>query len=150
MRSDGFRFANWSFLRSVWRNKRIPSSYGIGVYEGYSPNQQVAFIHACTLVETKLTVNIVTIVHTSQNMWIPSTNVCMNCHKALRRARELVRRLLRFTLQLVWPATGTYIDGEGNNGHSLPQDSFEGEPIKWNKVLIFQIMCSSATSSTLL
>ena len=32
------------------------------------------------------------------------------------------------------PETGTYLDGQGNNGHAAPQSSYAGEPIKWNKV----------------
>ena len=68
MEKHGFRFANWSFLRSVWRNKRIPSLMGIGVYEGYSPNQPVAFIHSVHACENEVDCKYVTIVHTSQNM----------------------------------------------------------------------------------
>ena len=110
---------------------------GIGVYEGYSPNQPVAFIHSVHACENEVDCKYCHhSAYESKHAGIPSTNVCMNCHKAIKKGKRTGEEEIAKIYAAIGfdPATGTYIDGEGNNGHSLPQDSFEGEPIKWNKV----------------
>jgi len=109
----------------------------IGVYEGYSPEQPIKFIHSVHACENEVDCNYChSSANDSKHAGIPSTNVCMNCHKAIKKGKingeeEIAKIYAAIGFD---PATSTYIDGEGNNGHSLPQDSYNGEPIKWNKV----------------
>jgi hypothetical protein len=109
----------------------------IGVYEGYSPNQPVDFIHSVHACENEIDCNYChSSANDSRHAGIPSTNVCMNCHKAVKKGKRTGEEEIAKIYAAIGfdPATGTYIDGEGNNGHSIPQNSYEGDPIKWNKV----------------
>ena len=109
----------------------------IGVYEGYSPEQPIKFIHSVHACENEIDCNYChSSANDSRHAGIPSTNVCMNCHKAIKKGKITGEEEIAKIYAAIGfdPATSTYIDGEGNNGHSLPQDSYNGEPIKWNKV----------------
>ena len=109
----------------------------IGVYEGYSPEQPIKFIHSVHACENEIDCNYChSSANDSRHAGIPSTNVCMNCHKAVKKGKTTGEEEIAKIYAAIGfdPATGTYLDGKGNNGHSLPQDSYNGEPIKWNKV----------------
>ena len=109
----------------------------IGVYEGYSPSQPIDFIHSVHSCENEIDCNYChSSANDSKHAGIPSTNVCMNCHKAVKKGTRTGEDEIAKIYAAIGfdPATGTYIDGDGNNGHSIPQNSYEGEPIKWNKV----------------
>ena len=60
----------------------------------------------------------------------------MNCHKAIKKGKRTgTEEIEKIYAAIGFDATtGTYLDGDGNNGKALPQDSYNGEPIKWNKV----------------
>lgn len=110
---------------------------GIGIYDGYSPEQPVAFIHSVHACENEIDCKYChNSAYDSKHAGIPTTNVCMNCHKAVKKGKRTGEEEIAKIYSAIGfdPATGTYLDGEGNNGHSLPQSSFEGEPLKWNKV----------------
>jgi len=109
----------------------------IGIYTNYSPDQPIAFIHSVHVCENEIDCKYChSSAYDSKHAGIPSTNVCMNCHKAVKKGK----RTGTTEIEKIYAAigfdskTGTYIDGEGNNGNALPQDSYDGEPIKWNKV----------------
>lgn len=110
---------------------------GIGVYEGYSPSQPIDFIHSVHACENEVDCKYCHhSAYNSKHAGIPSTNVCMNCHKAIKKGKisgegEIAKIYAAIGFD---PATGTYIDGEGNNGYTIPQNSYKGEPVKWNKV----------------
>ena len=110
---------------------------GIGVYEGYSPSQPIDFIHSVHACENEVDCKYCHhSAYNSKHAGIPSTNVCMNCHKAIKKGKisgedEISKIYAAIGFD---PATGTYIDGDGNNGYTIPQNSYEGEPVKWNKV----------------
>ena len=109
----------------------------IGVYEGYSPEQPIKFIHSVHACENEIDCNYChSSANDSRHAGIPSTNVCMNCHKAIKKGKITGEEEIAKIYAAIGfdPATSTYMDGEGNNGYSLPQDSYNGEPIKWNKV----------------
>jgi mono/diheme cytochrome c family protein len=110
---------------------------GIGVYEGYSPDQPIKFIHSVHVCENEIDCKYChNSAYDSKHAGIPSTNVCMNCHKAVKKGKRTGEEEIAKIYDAIGfdPATGTYMDGEGNNGHPLPQLSYEAEPIKWNKV----------------
>ena len=125
------------FFTAFGVTKGYQALMDIGVYEGYSPNQPVDFIHSVHACENEIDCNYChSLANNSRHAGIPSTNVCMNCHKAVKKGKITGEEEIAKIYSAIGfdPATGTYIDGEGNNGYSIPQNSYEGEPIKWNKV----------------
>lgn len=93
----------------------------IGVYEGYQPEQPIAYSH-----EThagKLEIECV-YCHTgalqSRTAMIPSANVCMNCHKAISEGPKTGTE----EIQKIYDAIGW--DGSAYTG--------ETDPIEWVKV----------------
>jgi hypothetical protein len=58
---------------------------GIGVYEGYQPEQPIKFSHKIHAGENKINCQYChTGVEKSRHANIPSANVCMNCHKYIQ------------------------------------------------------------------
>ena len=109
----------------------------IGIHPNYSPEQPIAFIHSVHVCENEIDCKYChNSAYDSKHAGIPSANVCMNCHKAIKKGKitgtEEIEKI--YTAIGFESSTGTYLDGEGNNGNTLPQDSYNGEPIKWNKV----------------
>lgn len=143
------RIRNW-----MWENRVAVSllvlfilSYGavvgyqglmrIGVVEGYKPNQPIQFIHSVHVCENEVDCKYCHhSAYESKHAGIPSTNVCMNCHKAVKKGRRYGETEIEKIYEAIGfdPTSGTYLDGEGQNGYTEPQDSFDGEPIRWNKV----------------
>jgi hypothetical protein len=60
----------------------------------------------------------------------------MNCHKAVKKGRRYGETEIAKIYDAIGfdPTSGTYVDGEGQIGYTSPQESFDGEPIRWNKV----------------
>lgn len=109
----------------------------VGVYEGYEPEQPIWFSHAIHACENDIDCEYCH--HTardSKHASIPSTNICMNCHKGIteggRTGKEEIAK--------IYSAIGfnadkaSFMNGAGESGFAMPQDDFNGEPIKWNKV----------------
>jgi hypothetical protein len=110
---------------------------GVGVVAGYKPDQPVKFIHSVHVCENEVDCKYCHhSAYESKHAGIPSANVCMNCHKAVKKGRRYGEtEIAKIYAAIGFDAeTGTYIDGEGNKGFGLPQDSYDGEPLKWNKV----------------
>jgi mono/diheme cytochrome c family protein len=110
---------------------------GIGVYEGYSPDQPIKFIHSVHACENEIDCNYChSSANNSKHAGIPSTNVCMNCHKAVKEGKQTGTEEISKIYEAIGfdAETGTYLDGDGNNGYSEAQESYKSEPIKWNKV----------------
>lgn len=110
---------------------------GVGVYEGYQPDQPIKFSHSIHVCENEVDCQYChSSASKSKHAGIPSTNVCMNCHKGIKKGKQYGTEEIGKIYAAIGfdAATGTYIDGEGNNGHKAPQDDFDGDPIKWNKV----------------
>ena len=58
----------------------------VGVYEGYLPEQPVKFIHSVHVCENEVDCKYCHhSAYESKHAGIPSTNVCMNCHKAVKK-----------------------------------------------------------------
>ena len=110
---------------------------GIGVVSGYKPDQPIQFIHSVHVCENEVDCKYCHhSAYESKHAGIPSTNVCMNCHKAVKQGKRYGDREIGKIYAAIGfdPESGTYIDGEGKNGHAMPQADFKGEPIRWNKV----------------
>jgi len=59
----------------------------VGVQKGYAPTQPIAFSHKLHAGEMKLDCKYCHIgVEESKSATIPSTNICMNCHKGVQKA----------------------------------------------------------------
>ena len=109
----------------------------VGVVEGYKPNQPIQFIHSVHVCENEVDCKYCHhSAYESKHAGIPSTNVCMNCHKAVKKGRRYGETEIAKIYDAIGfdSESGTYVNGEGKNGFISPQDSYEGEPIRWNKV----------------
>ncbi|NOK86086.1 MAG: hypothetical protein GFH27_549397n34 [Chloroflexi bacterium AL-W] len=69
--------------------KWIAEARTIGLHQGYMPEQPIAFSHAIHAGEYEIDCKYC---HTgttkSKSAWIPSVNICMNCHKGIRNRHE--------------------------------------------------------------
>lgn len=97
---------------------------GIGVYQGYTPEQPIKFDH--TLHAGQNEVACVYCHHSatkSKHAGIPSANICMNCHKAINEGRteEGTKEIQKIYAAIGW---------------SPEEQAYTGEqkPIKWVKV----------------
>lgn len=109
----------------------------VGVVEGYKPNQPIKFIHSVHVCENEVDCKYCHhSAYESKHAGIPSTNVCMNCHKAVKKGRRYGETEIAKIYDAIGfdSESGTYLDGSGKSGFTAPQDSYEGEPIRWNKV----------------
>lgn len=63
----------------------VPIARGVGLSQGYQPDQPIWFSHKIHAGENKIDCQYC---HTGaskgKNAWIPSVNVCMNCHKGIQ------------------------------------------------------------------
>lgn len=97
---------------------------GIGVYQGYTPEQPIAFNH--TLHAGENGVACVYCHHSalkSKHAGIPSANICMNCHKGINQGRseEGTAEIMK-----IYEAVGWDMENQKYTG--------EEKPIKWVKV----------------
>lgn len=74
----------------------IDSAYGIGIHKGYAPEQPIQFSHKlhagqyeinCTYCHTG--------VYKGKGANIPSANICMNCHNAIKRESPEIQKIYR-------------------------------------------------------
>ena len=96
----------------------------VGVYEGYEPEQPIAFNH--TLHAGELEINCVychNSAEKSKHAGIPTANVCMNCHVAVNEGRSEEGTA---DIQKIYEATGWDSEKRAYTG--------EEKPIKWVKV----------------
>lgn len=97
---------------------------GIGVYQGYTPEQPIKFNHTLHAGENKIAcVYCHTGALTSRHAGIPSANVCMNCHKGISEGRSAEGTA---DIQKIYDAIGWDPDSRSYTG--------EIKPIKWVKV----------------
>lgn len=100
------------------------SLMGVGVYQGYTPEQPIKFNH--TLHAGENGVACVYCHHSalkSKHAGIPSANICMNCHKGISQGRseEGTAEIMK-----IYEAVGWDMDAQEYTG--------EEKPIKWVKV----------------
>ena len=97
----------------------------IGVYDGYTPDQPIWFSHAVHNCQNEIDCNYC---HSSavksKHAGIPSVNVCMNCHKGIKKGTITGTAEIQKIYDAIGfdPSTGAYIE------------NFEQKPIVWNKV----------------
>lgn len=72
----------------------IMSLYDIGVHQGYAPEQPIAFSHKIHAGKYKIDCNYChTGVRKSKNANIPSLNICMNCHSAIKTESPEIKKI---------------------------------------------------------
>jgi len=97
----------------------------IGVYDGYTPDQPIWFSHAIHNCQNEIDCNYC---HSSavksKHAGIPSVNVCMNCHKGIKKGAITGTAEIQKIYDAIGfdPSTGTY------------KENYEQKPIVWNKV----------------
>ncbi len=99
---------------------------GVGVYEGYQPEQPIKFSHKLHSGKNKIDCQYChSSASHSKHAGIPSVNVCMNCHKGIKEGHneEFTAEIQKIYDAIGFdPATSTYIP------------DYEQKPIEWVKV----------------
>jgi mono/diheme cytochrome c family protein len=133
----------WQTAKSwMWRNKKFVSVIGlflfcyftvvgykslmdIGVYDGYTPEQPIWFSHAIHNCQNEIDCQYChSSASKSKHAGIPSANVCMNCHKGIKKGTITGEKEISKIYAAIGfdPAAGSYIA------------DYEQKPIVWNKV----------------
>jgi len=93
-RSNGFLFIVLFVVGSLGFKAVINGLYSIGVQQGYAPKQPIAFSHKLHAGAYEIDCNYC---HTGamkgKSATIPSVNICMNCHRAVKTESPLIQQL---------------------------------------------------------
>ena len=74
----------------------IDGLYGVGVHQGYAPTQPIAFSHKLHAGDYKIDCNYChTGVYKGKGANIPSANICMNCHNAIKQSSPEIQKIYR-------------------------------------------------------
>lgn len=74
----------------------IDGMYGIGIHQGYAPKQPIAFSHKLHAGQYKIDCNYChTGVNKGKQANIPSPNICMNCHNAVKASSPEIQKIYR-------------------------------------------------------
>ena len=74
----------------------IDSAYGIGMHQGYAPEQPIQFSHKLHAGQYEINCNYChTGVYKGKGANIPSANICMNCHNAIKRESPEIQKIYR-------------------------------------------------------
>jgi mono/diheme cytochrome c family protein len=74
----------------------IDGMVNIGISQGYAPTQPIAFSHKLHAGEYKINCNYChTGVYKSKSANIPSSNICMNCHNAIRQESPEIQKIYK-------------------------------------------------------
>ncbi|MEQ8583018.1 MAG: cytochrome c3 family protein [Marinoscillum sp.] len=101
----------------------IDGAFTIGVQQGYQPNQPIAFSHQIHAGQFEIDCNYChTGVRKSKAANIPSANICMNCHTAIKTESPEIQKI--YAAIDYDPSTGEYGDNtkpiEWVRVHNLP------------------------------
>lgn len=93
-RSNGFIFIVLFVVGSLGFKAVINGLYSVGVQQGYAPKQPIAFSHKLHAGAYEIDCNYC---HTGamkgKSATIPSVNICMNCHRAVKTESPLIQQL---------------------------------------------------------
>ncbi|MES2796073.1 MAG: cytochrome c3 family protein [Bacteroidota bacterium] len=74
----------------------IDGLYGIGIHQGYAPTQPISFSHKLHAGDYKIDCNYChTGVYKGKGANIPSANICMNCHNAIKQGSPEIQKIYR-------------------------------------------------------
>ena len=72
----------------------IDAAYGIGIHQGYAPEQPIQFSHKLHAGQYQINCNYChTGVYKGKGANIPSANICMNCHNAIKRESPEIQKI---------------------------------------------------------
>ena len=81
------------FTAVVFKNV-IDGLYSIGVQQGYQPTQPIAFSHKLHAGTYQIGCNYChTSVYKAKSAYIPSVNICMNCHNSIKQDSPEIQKL---------------------------------------------------------
>jgi mono/diheme cytochrome c family protein len=105
--------------------KYVEWARGISIHQGYMPEQPIKYSHALHAGEYGIECEYCHSGATkSKNAWIPSANVCMNCHKLINEGPKYGTEEIQKIYDAIGfdPATKQYIEG------------YEQKPIEWVRI----------------
>lgn len=117
--------------------KTVKEARTISIHQGYMPTQPIAFSHKLHAGEYQVDCKYC---HTgttkSKSAWIPSSNVCMNCHKAIQNRHEPEKRRKGYEgddavspeIQKIYDAVGW----DAKNGKYI--EGYEQKPVEWVRI----------------
>ncbi|WP_228713779.1 cytochrome c3 family protein [Arundinibacter roseus] len=83
----------WVFVLLVTK-ALIDGAYNVGVQQGYAPKQPIAFSHKLHAGEYQIDCNYChTGVNRGKSAHIPSANICMNCHGAIKKESPEIQKI---------------------------------------------------------
>lgn len=83
----------WLFILLATKAS-LDGLYGIGVHTGYAPEQPIAFSHKLHAGEYEINCTYChTGVYKGKQAGIPSANICMNCHNAIKRESPEIQKI---------------------------------------------------------
>jgi mono/diheme cytochrome c family protein len=138
LRMSAIQKRTWSLLKSRFvitaislivvvggLTKWVEWSRGISIHQGYMPDQPIKYSHKLHAGEYGIECEYChSGVSKSKNAWIPSTNVCMNCHKTISEGPKYGTEEIQKIYDAIGfdPATKQYIEG------------YEQKPIEWVRI----------------
>jgi mono/diheme cytochrome c family protein len=91
-----FKSAAWLFFLLIVGKATIDGSYAIGMHQGYAPTQPIEFSHKLHAGEYKINCNYChTGVYKGKGANIPSANICMNCHNAIKKESPEIQKIYK-------------------------------------------------------
>jgi len=74
----------------------IDAAYGVGIHQGYAPEQPIKFSHKLHAGQYQINCNYChTGVYSGKGANVPSANICMNCHNAIKRESPEIQKIYR-------------------------------------------------------
>ncbi len=93
-RSAGFRFILIFIIGSLGFKAVINSLFSIGIQQGYEPKQPIAFSHKLHAGAYEIDCKYChTGVLKGKSATIPSVNICMNCHRAVKTESPQIQKI---------------------------------------------------------
>lgn len=125
------------FFGSYARNYMLP-----GNHQGYEPVQPIAYSHRLHAGELGIAcLHCHSAAEKGKHAGIPSTNVCMNCHKfvsapwlEVKAENDLADKEKRKPRQIISPEIKKIYDAMAMNNEMKPDSSKKPTPIAWMKV----------------
>ena len=93
-RSRGFIFIVTFLVAALGSKAVINGLYSIGIQQGYAPKQPIAFSHKLHAGEYEIDCKYChTGVMVGKSATIPSVNICMNCHRAVKTESPQIQKI---------------------------------------------------------
>ncbi len=94
MRSKAFIFLATFILTALVAKGVINGLYNVGIQRGYAPTQPIAYSHELHAGQYEIDCNYChTGVRKSKSANIPSANICMNCHSAIKPESPEIQKI---------------------------------------------------------